>query len=159
MALRDWGKLVVAIVVCEAAGIVGTIFTAPAIGSWYATLQKPALNPPAWVFGPVWTMLYFLMGVAAFLVWRHREKHHRAVRRALTIFAAQLALNTLWSIIFFGWHAPGFALCEILILWIFILASIISFAKISRAAAWLLAPYLAWVSFAAYLNYALWMLK
>lgn len=151
-------KLIISIAICEMAGSVGSVFTAPSIATWYATLIKPTLNPPAWVFGPVWTTLFALMGAAVFLVWRTGLSSAR-VKIALAIFAVQLMLNTLWSIIFFGLHSPGGAFIEIVALWIAIVTTIIVFAKISRPAAWLLAPYLAWVSFAAYLNYAIWVLN
>lgn len=155
---RSLLALLVAVVVCEAVGLIGAVFTAPAIGGWYVALAKPALTPPGWVFGPVWTALYALMGVAAFLVWK-RGWRRREVRIALAVFAVQLALNALWSFLFFGWHAPGIALVEIAFLWLAILATIVAFTRISRAAARLLVPYIAWVSFAAYLNYALWALN
>ena len=152
-------KLIIAIVVSELAGIIGSVFTTPAISSgWYATLARPALNPPAWVFGPVWTALYALMGIAAFLVWK-KGLERRDVKIALGIFIGQLVLNTLWSIIFFGLHSPGGAFVEIVLLWLAILATIIAFAKISRTAAWFLVPYIVWVSFAAYLNIMIWMLN
>lgn len=155
MRLNDFGKLVITIGVSELAGVIGSLFTAPSIATWYAALAKPALNPPAWVFGPVWTTLFALMGIAAYLVWR--KGFGRAdVRRALGIFGAQLILNALWSIIFFGLHSPGGALIEIVLLWLAILATIIAFAKISRPAAWFLLPYIAWVSFAGYLNFMIW---
>lgn len=158
MGLNDYIKLTIAVVVSESAGIIGAIFTTPSIDSWYIGLIKPALNPPAWIFGPVWTILYFLMGVAAFLIWR-KGWERKDVKIALGIFAGQLILNTLWSIIFFGLHSPSLAFVEIIFLWLAILTTIIVFAKISRAAAWLLAPYILWVSFAAYLNYAIWILN
>lgn len=151
-------KLIASIITCELAGIIGSFFTTPSVATWYQTLVRPALNPPAWVFGPVWITLYALMGVAAFLVWRAGLAHAR-VKIALAIFAVQLVLNTLWSIIFFGLHSPGGALIDIAALWIAIVLTIVAFAKISRPAAWLLVPYLAWVSFATYLNYAIWMLN
>jgi translocator protein len=154
----DWFKLVVAVVVSEVAGIIGSIFTISAIPRWYATLAKPAINPPAWIFAPVWTTLYLLMGIAAFLVWR-KGWDVKGVKAALSLFAIQLILNALWSIIFFGLHSPAWALVEIIAMWIVIVATIVVFAKISRAAAWLLAPYILWVSFAAYLNYSIWMLN
>ncbi|MFZ1987651.1 MAG: TspO/MBR family protein [Minisyncoccia bacterium] len=159
MNVRNTFKLTVAIVISELAGIIGSVFTTPSIAGWYATLVKPALNPPAWVFGPVWTTLFALMGIAAFLVWE-KGLGHRDVKIALGIFAGQLVLNTLWSIIFFGLHSPGGALVEIVfLLWLAILATIIAFYKISRPAAWLLVPYIAWVSFAAYLNFTIWLLN
>lgn len=158
MKVSDTFKLIVAIVICELAGIIGSVFTAPSIADWYAGLVKPALNPPAWVFAPVWTTLFALMGVAAFIIWRKGLKR-KDVKIALGIFAGQLALNTLWSIIFFGTHNPGGALVEIIFLWLAILATIIAFAKISKPAAWLLLPYILWVSFAVYLNFAIWSLN
>ncbi|MBI4086677.1 tryptophan-rich sensory protein [Candidatus Kaiserbacteria bacterium] len=162
MKTKDTFKLIIAIAVCELAGVIGSVFTTPSIAGWYAGIVKPALNPPAWVFGPVWVTLYALMGIAAFLVWK-RGLERRDVRIALSIFLGQLVLNTLWSIIFFGLHSPGGALIEIVLLWLAILATIIAFAKISPPAggpaAWLLVPYMLWVSFAAYLNYAIWVLN
>ncbi len=146
------------------AGVIGALFTTPAVqSSWYTELIKPALNPPAWVFGPVWTTLFLLMGIAAFLIWREWDNGSPStklrVKIALAIFIGQMVLNTLWSIIFFGLHSPGGALIEIVFLWLAILATIIAFAKISRLAAWLLLPYILWVSFAMYLNYAIWILN
>ena len=155
---QDSFGLVSAIVISQLVGAIGSLFTAQAIPTWYATLAKPALNPPAWVFGPVWTTLYVLMGVAAFLVWR-KGWARREGKIALAVFVGQLLLNTLWSVLFFVLHSPGGALIEIVLLWGAIVATIIAFAKISKLAAWLLAPYLAWVSFAIYLNYAFWSLN
>jgi len=151
-------KLVTAVVVSELAGIIGSFFTAPSIPTWYPTIVKPAFNPPAWVFGPVWTTLFALMGIAAYLVWK-KGLNRKEVRIALIIFIGQLVLNTLWSIIFFGWHSPRGAFAEIILLWLAILTTIIAFARISKPAAWLLVPYILWVSFAAYLNYAIWTLN
>ncbi len=153
-----WGGAIIAIVVSEIPGIIVSIFTVSAISTWYATLAKPAFNPPNWIFGPVWTTLYFLMGVAAFLVWR-RGLERKEVKIALGIFIAQLTLNAFWSIIFFGLRNPGVAFLEIIILWLAILATILFFYKISRPAAWLLFPYILWVSFAGYLNYSIWQLQ
>lgn len=164
-------KLVIAIVVSELAGILGSVFTTPSIAglstgsglSWYAGIVKPAINPPAWVFGPVWTTLFALMGIAAFLIWSFYAEasadKKKGIKIALALFGIQLVLNTLWSIIFFGLHSPGGALIEIIFLWLAILATIIAFAKISKPAAWLLLPYILWVSFASYLNYSIWMLN
>ena len=151
-------KLIIAITVSELAGIIGSIFTMPSIAGWYAGLAKPALNPPAWVFAPVWTTLFALMGIAAFLVWR-KGLNNRNVKIALVIFIIQLVLNTLWSIIFFGLHNPGGAFIEIIFLWIAIFFTIIVFFKISRPAALLLVPYIIWVSFAGYLNYSIWQIN
>lgn len=158
MRINNFFKLVIAIIVSELAGIIGSVFTTPSIAGWYASLVKPALNPPAWVFGPVWTTLFALMGIAAFLVWR-KGLDRKDVKIALVLFVGQLVLNALWSIIFFGLRGPGGALIEIVFLWLAILAMIIAFAKISKTAAWLLMPYILWVSFAGYLNYSIWMLN
>lgn len=144
--------------VAEGAGFIGSVFTTPAIATWYVSLHKPQLAPPNWVFAPVWTMLFALMGVAAFLVWSRGLKRHE-VKMALTVYLFQLLLNVVWSIIFFGLHNPGAALLEIILLWLVIVATIIAFTKISKPAAWLLVPYLLWVSLAAYLNYWLWLLN
>jgi len=158
MKLRDILKLIIAVLIVELAGVIGGSFTAPAISNWYPTLSKPALNPPNWIFAPVWTTLYALMGVAAFLIWRHGLRQ-RKVRVALTIFSVQLVLNIFWSIIFFGFQNPYLAFIEILILWLAIIWTILVFYKISRLAACLLMPYIIWVSFAAYLNYFIWLLN
>lgn len=151
-------KLVTAIFLCELSGVIGSLFTTPSIPTWYASLAKPELAPPNWVFGPVWTTLFALMGIAAFLVWK-KGLDRKDVKIALAIFIGQLILNLLWSIIFFGLHSPGVAFLEIIVLWLAILASIVAFARISKAAAWLLIPYIAWVSFAAYLNYSIYALN
>lgn len=158
MKLRDILKLIIAVLIVELAGVIGSFFTAPSISSWYPTLTKPALNPPNWIFAPVWTTLYALMGVAAFLIWRHGLRQ-RKIRVALAIFSFQLILNVVWSIIFFGFQNPFLALIEIIILWLAIVWTILVFYKISRLAACLLMPYIIWVSFAAYLNYSIWLLN
>lgn len=158
MKINNRAKLVIAIVISEIAGIIGSVFTIPSIAGWYANLAKPEFAPPNWVFGPVWTTLFALMGIAAFLVWREGW-NRRDVKIALGVFMIQLVLNTLWSIIFFGFHNPGAAFVEMIFLWLAILSTIISFFKISKPAAWLLAPYIIWVSFAAYLNYTIWILN
>ena len=169
MKINNVFKLILAIVVCEFAGVIGSIFTVPSIATWYVGLTKPALNPPAWIFGPVWTILFALMGTAVFLIWQ-KGSNRKDVKIALGLFAGQLALNTLWSIIFFGLHSPAVAFIDIVFLWFAIFATIIAFSKISppshkatvgqgKLAAWLLVPYILWVSFAAYLNYTIWMLN
>lgn len=151
-------KLILCIALAQAAGLIGTIFTMPAIGTWYATLARPELAPPNWIFAPVWTTLYLLMGIAAFLVWQ-KGLDRKEVKVALAIFGVQLVLNTLWSIIFFGLQSPGWAFVEIVFLWTAIVATIIAFAKVSKPAAWLLAPYILWVSFAGYLNFMIFWLN
>ena len=158
MKLNNFFKLVIAIVVSELAGIVGSVFTVSSIPTWYAALQKPSFSPPNWIFGPVWTTLYLLMGVAVFLVWRHGLER-KEVKTALAIFGGQLVLNTLWSIIFFGLHNPFLAFVEIIALWLAILWTILAFYKISRPAAYLLLPYILWVSFAAVLNFSIMILN
>ena len=126
-------------------------------GAWYAALHKPPWNPPGWLFGPVWTALYTLMAVAAWLVWRRGG--WAAQRRPLALYLGQLALNALWTPLFFGLHQPGLAFAEILLLLAAIAATALAFRRVSPAAALLLVPYLAWVSFAAFLNFTLWRLN
>ena len=142
------------IVICELAGFIGSIFTTPSIPGWYAALAKPPFNPPNWVFAPVWTALYALMGIAAYLVYEKGPRRNE-VRKALVVFAFQLVLNTLWSIVFFGAHMILGAAIIIIILWGLIAVSIRLFSKVSRAAAYLLVPYILWVSFATILNISL----
>lgn len=158
MRTKDWLALIGFIALSQGAGIVGSLFTTPSIQGWYATLARPQVAPPDWIFAPVWTTLFLLMGIAAFLVWRNGW-YRQDVRRALGVFWVQLACNTLWSIIFFGLHDPGVAFVEIIVLWLAIAATIYLFARISRLAAWLLVPYILWVSFASYLNYLIWILN
>ncbi len=158
MTVKNFFKLIIAVTISELAGVVGSVLTAPSIAGWYAGIVKPTFNPPAWVFGPVWTALFALMGIAAFLVWK-QGLGRRAVVVALSIFIVQLAFNILWSLLFFGWHSLGGALIEIFFLWFAILATIVMFYRLSKPAAYLLAPYILWVSFAAYLNYTIWILN
>jgi benzodiazapine receptor len=152
--MRKTVILVVALVVSLLPGVIGSVFTAPAIPIWYAGLVKPSFNPPDWLFGPVWTALYLMMGIALFLVVKNGMKE-RQVRIAVALFLAQLFLNGLWSYIFFGLRSPGWALVEIIVLWIFILLTIVACFRVSRAAGWLLVPYILWVTFAAVLNGAI----
>lgn len=160
MRSRAWLGLAVAVAISEAVGLIGGLFTGASIASgWYATLVKPALMPPAWVFAPVWTALYALMGIAAYLVWRAYERSRSLRFIALWLFALQLVANTLWSVLFFGAQSPGLALLDIGVLWLLIAATLVAFSRISRFAAWLLAPYLAWATFAAYLNLAIVLLN
>ncbi len=151
-------KLGIAVAIPLAVGGLSGFVTARSVATWYPTLTKPFFNPPAWVFGPTWTVLYIMMGVAAFLVWRQGFST-KDVRLALTLFAAQLALNGLWSILFFGLQSPGVAFAEILLLWLSIVATVWIFRRVVPAAALLMLPYLAWVSFAAVLNGSIWMLN
>ena len=151
-------KLVVSILVCQCAGIIGSVFTTPAIPTWYAALQKPVFTPPNWLFAPAWITLYLLMGIAAFLIWRVGLENRR-VRTALIIFLVQLVLNSLWSVAFFGMQSPLYGFIVIIILWLAILLTILLFARISAVAAWLLVPYILWVSFASALNISIWVLN
>lgn len=144
--------------VCLLAGLIGSIFTMPAIPGWYAALVKPALIPPSWVFGPVWTVLYILMGIALYLVWI-KGWEQKKVKVAMTIFGVQLILNILWSFLFFGLQSPFFALIEVVLLWVAILMTIGAFYRVSVPASVLLVPYLLWVTFAAYLTYGVYILN
>jgi len=139
-------KLLFAIIICQLAGFIGSLFTTPSIPTWYATLQKPIITPPNWIFAPVWTFLFLLMGISLYLILEKK------IKRALTYFSKQLILNILWSVIFFGLHKLLLAFIEIIILWIFIFLTIMSSYKKSKPAAFLLIPYLLWVSFASVLN-------
>jgi len=154
----DIYRLIIAVLVCQAAGFIGSIFTRPAVPTWYAGLVKPRFMPPDWVFAPVWICLYLLIGIAAFLVWR-RGIHHQVVRRALAIFGVQLALNVLWSFLFFGLRSPLAGLIGIFILGIAIILTVQRFLKVSRTAGLLLIPYFLWVSFATGLNLSIWWLN
>ncbi len=151
-------KLVTSIVVCQLAGLIGGIFTAPAIPTWYAALQKPSFTPPNWLFAPAWTTLYLLMGIAAFAVWRNGLDSQR-VKTALSYFLAQLLLNVLWSVAFFGLKSPLSGVLVIAGLWVAILVTILKFFGISRVAGILFLPYIMWVTFAAALNVSVWILN
>lgn len=151
LALIGWLAL------CFAVGGISSIFPARAISTWYAALVKPPFNPPNHVFGPVWTVLYTLMAVAAWIAWKTRPSPCR--RRGLRLFLVQLALNFLWTWIFFSRHQMVTAFVDLLALWAAILLTILTFKKMSTTAAWLLVPYLAWVTFAGYLNFAIWRLN
>jgi translocator protein len=152
-----WLGLAVAVAICFAAAAIGSMLTMPALRDWYPTLDKPGWTPPNWIFGPVWTVLYLAMAVAAWMVWLRRSSSY--VTSALILFAFQLVLNLAWSGLFFGLRAPGAALIEIVILWCAIAGTVASFRRISAAAGWILLPYLAWVGFAAALNFAIWQLN
>ena len=142
------------IVLSLLAGAIGSVFTFQSIPTWYASLQKPWFNPPNWVFGPVWTLLYILMGSAAYLIYEKRLKN-KEVRSALEVFGIQLALNATWSIVFFGLRSITGGLVIIILLWLSIIWAIALFWKLSRNAALLLSPYILWTSFAALLNLSL----
>lgn len=149
--------LILAVAVCMSAGVIGSLFTAPAISGWYATLNRPDFSPPNWVFAPVWTTLYILMGISLYLIWEKRKNKH--AKPALAVFSVQLVLNTAWSFLFFGLQSPFYGLLDIIPLWFFIAATIHYSYKISKKAAYLLIPYLLWVSFAAILNFSIYLLN
>ena len=151
-------KLIISIAISVTAGAIAGFFTSTSVASWFQTINKPTWNPPNWVFGPVWTTLYILMGVAFFLVWKS-DTSNWLKKTAIVLYAVQLALNFLWSFIFFYLQQPGWALVEIIAMWVAILLTIFAFANVSKTAAWLLVPYICWVSFATILNYSIWKLN
>ena len=174
MIVKKAIKLIISVLICQGAGVIGSIFTAKAIPSWYAGLAKPGFTPPSWVFAPAWTALFLLMGISLYLVWEKKlavrslppnsgEKYWNPISKkmwrgswkeenTIIIFFLQLGLNVLWSVLFFWLRAPDIAFVEIIILWFAILYTLVNFYRISKLAAYLLLPYLAWVSFAAVLN-------
>jgi tryptophan-rich sensory protein len=154
---RQVAALLGFVLICFAAAGLGSLATASSVNDWYRTLERPTWSPPDWVFGPVWTTLYLMMAVAAWLVWR--QKGWSAAVRPLSWFGAQLALNVLWSVLFFGMQRPGWAFAEVLLLWLAIAGTIASFWPRSRPASLLMTPYLAWTSFAAVLNFLIWRLN
>jgi translocator protein len=158
MRLGKYAKLIILVLGCEAAGAISSIFTIPAISSWYNIINKPSFTPPGWLFGPVWIALYALMGIAAWLVWTS-DSGKKWARTALIAFDVQLALNVLWSFLFFGLRNPLYGLLDIVALWLAIVATMASFYRVSKRAAWLLVPYLLWVSFALVLNLYVWRLN
>ena len=151
-------SLALSILVCELVGASGNLVSGSGVSVWYPSLTKPAFTPPSWVFGPVWAALFALLGVAAWLVWR-AGLDRRAVRVALVLFAAQYVVQVAWSGVFFGLRNPSGGLAIIAVLWIGIVATVVAFDRVDSRAALLLVPYLAWVTFAAALNYELWRLN
>lgn len=154
---RLW-RLVASLLICQLAGLTGSLFTTGAIPVWYAALAKPPITPPNWLFGPVWTVLYLLMGVSLFLLWARGFSDVNS-RVALLFFAVQLGLNVLWSAVFFGMRSAGGGAIEITVLWGVIVLAGLSLYRISRPAGLLFVPYLLWVTFAAVLNYWIWALN
>ncbi|MGB5691130.1 MAG: TspO/MBR family protein [Flavobacteriaceae bacterium] len=150
--------IVISVIICLLVGFLSGFATQSSVDGWYVGLNKPSLNPPNWVFGPVWTVLYILMGVAAGLVWS-KGIHHIWVKTALYHFSFQLIFNALWSVVFFGFNRPFWALLVILILLALILLNMKSFRVVSKTAAYLLVPYFIWVCFATFLNYKIWELN
>ena len=157
MKINDILKLVASVILCQVAGFLGSLFTTPAIPTWYATLKKPFFNPPNWIFSPVWISLFILMGISLFFVWRRPD--HPKFKIAFIFFFVQLILNILWSAAFFGLRVPLLGLMDIVLLWIAILFTTLNFLKVSKFAGVLLIPYLLWVSFATLLNFSLWILN
>jgi tryptophan-rich sensory protein len=158
MKLMDAVVLAVLVIVCLGVGFIGSATTVQNIPTWFANLNKPFFAPPNWLFGPVWTLLYIFMGVAAFLVWQKGIKNN-SVRVALLIFLVQLILNAVWTPLFFGLHWLLIAFIELVVLWLFILWNIITFYRVSPAAGLILLPYILWVSFASVLNFSIWWLN
>jgi benzodiazapine receptor len=159
MRLSGPTRLIVSLGICLLPSVSGVLFTTrTTLGEWYANLNKPFFTPPGWLFGPVWTTLYLLMGVSAFLVWQ-KGIEKRPVKVALAMFLMQLFLNALWTPLFFGLQNPAAAFVEIILLWVAIVVTIVAMGKVSRLAALLLWPYVLWVSFAAVLNGSIWLLN
>ena len=156
--MKNWIKAVIAIFIPLFTGGISGYFTATGVGTWYTQIQKPAWNPPNQIFAPVWTTLYIMMGIALFLIWKNNADEANK-KKAITLWGIQMLLNFLWSFIFFNQHLIGLALADIIAMWVFIFFTIFAFAKISKTAAWLLVPYIAWVSFAGILNYTIWRLN
>ncbi|MBI5554219.1 MAG: tryptophan-rich sensory protein [Candidatus Diapherotrites archaeon] len=157
MNARKGMELIIAILICQLAGVIGSVFTFPAITEWYSELIKPTFTPPSWVFGPAWITLYTLMGIALFVVWQ--ERTNKRIQKGILLFGIQLALNTGWSVLFFGLRQPFYAFIEIILLWLVLAFTLREFLKINKTAAYLLLPYLAWVSLAMALNYSVWVLN
>ena len=157
MKIKGSLKLVISIFLCQLAGFLGSLFTAPAIPTWYKTLDKPFFSPPNWIFSPVWISLFILMGISLFMVWRKQEQPRFKV--ALIFFFVQLIFNILWSAAFFGLRSPLLGLIDIVLLWVAILLTIQHCLRVSRMAGRLLLPYIVWVSFAVVLNFSLWILN
>lgn len=156
--MRNFLKLITSVVACELVGILGAIFTTSAIPTWYATINKPFFSPPNWVFGPVWTSLYLLMGISLYLIWAKGLKK-KSVKSAVNLFIAQLTLNFIWSPAFFGLKSPLFGLIVITFLWCFIVMTMKKFYPLSKMSFYLLVPYLFWVSFATILNASIFLLN
>jgi benzodiazapine receptor len=156
--MRHLPKLVISVIGCELVGFLGTPFTVSAIPTWYVTLNKPFFSPPSWIFGPVWTLLYFLMGIAFYLIWKQNSKK-KPVKTANKYFLTQLGLNFIWSPIFFGLRLPLLGLVVIMAMWVLIVMTMKKFYPLSKVAFYLLIPYLLWVSFATLLNAAIVLLN
>jgi len=177
MKFNNFLKLLASIIICELAGVVGSVFTSPEIEAWYKNLKKPAFNPPNWVFGPAWIIIFILMGISLYLVWQKKfepkiisaqtynplsQKFLSGSWRRLNIvliFVTQLVLNILWSVLFFGAHSVAAGFFELLMLWFAIVFTMVNFHRVSKVATWILLPYILWVSFAGILNFYIWILN
>jgi tryptophan-rich sensory protein len=182
MEFNKVAKLLLSIIICELAGVIGAVFTGPvSIGSWYKNLNKPFFNPPGWIFGPVWTAIFILMGISLYLVWSKKWSPKNKIKSGkvkvlnslsekflfgswqkaniILIFILQLVLNVLWSVIFFGMHSVGLAFFELLMLWFAIVFLIVNFYRVSKTSAWLLVPYILWVTFAGILNLVIFLIN
>jgi translocator protein len=157
--MNKYLRILAFVAACLAIGYLAGIVTREGVETWYNVIRKPSFTPPNGLFAPVWTTLYVMMGIAAGLVWNCYEYRPAEVRKALIFFAVQLALNALWSYLFFGLFNPLLALVEIVLLWLMILETYLAFRPVNKIAAWLLLPYLAWVAFAALLNASIWWLN
>ncbi|MFN8446344.1 MAG: TspO/MBR family protein [Caldilineaceae bacterium] len=170
---KNWkslGTFALALLAPFVAAAIGNVATQPAIGTWYQALRKPDWNPPRWLFGPVWSALYLMMGMASWLVWRKREttfpwlgirneKQQHKVEGALRLYGVHLIFNALWSVLFFGLHRLDWAFAEVVVLWSLILTTLTRFYRIDARAGWLLVPYQAWVTFASILNFTVWRMN
>jgi tryptophan-rich sensory protein len=158
MKIKNIAKLLSAIIICQLAGVIGSIFTSSSVETWYAELTLPSFAPPGWFIGAVWITLYTLMGISLYLIW-NKGLRNKSVKEAVSIFFIQLVLNSVWSFLFFGLQSPFIAFIEIIILWIAILFTVIKFYRISKNASLLLIPYIMWVSVALLLNFSIWLLN
>jgi translocator protein len=156
--MKDWMRFLISIALPLAIGGIAGLFTTSEINGWFQTLKKPSWQPPNWVFGPVWTALYVLMGIAFYLIWKS-DVPVKKKRMAITLWLVQLVLNFFWSYIFFKKHQIDWALGEIVLLWVFILLTIFSFGRIRKLAAWLMVPYISWVTFATLLTMTIYRLN
>ncbi len=151
-----YAKIILCVIICTSLGFLSGISTADSITNWFQFVKKPSWNPPSWLFAPVWTLLYILMGISVALIWHSNSKSKKT---AIGLFIIQFILNLVWSIIFFNQHMPGLAFVEIIVMLIFIILTTVSFYKINKTAAYLLLPYICWVSFATVLNGTIWFLN
>jgi tryptophan-rich sensory protein len=157
--MKRFYKLIISVILPVMVGWVSSYFTASSVKTWFVTLKKPVFNPPAWLFAPVWTTLYILMGVAFYLIWKNNIAKYDLKKRAIVFYFVQLLFNFFWSVIFFYARQPGWAFAEILILLLMVCVTTFYFYKISKTAGWLMVPYILWVCFAAVLNYSIWQLN